>query len=237
MLATTTHHTIFTDMAKVTLAEPKQQPVEEEADLLSLPDLVDEIESEIAAHGGKAKDKAKLKEIMERFNGNQSEFEDYQFFDDGSSYTRNLVATDGRTYALIVLCWSKGKGSPIHDHPGDGCWMSMLKGSLKETHYQAEEQDPSGKAPALKKICENIYCRDDAELSCECGKKGVTCAYIDDAIALHKVENASTTAGAVSLHLYSPPPSICSVWRDEDRADLSCEGRGDCFYSKYGEKC
>jgi cysteine dioxygenase len=201
-------------------------------ELLCLADLVDEIESELEAHGGVAKDKDKLKSIMERFDGEASESEDYEFFDDDANYTRNLVATDGRTYALIVLCWSKGKGSPIHDHPGDGCWMSILKGGLRETHFKLDkggsEGDPTEKP--LKKVCENLYCRDHS-------RSGVQCAYIDDHVALHKVENASCSDKAVSLHLYSPPPSFCNVWLDANRADLSSQGRGDCFFSKYGEKC
>merc|ERR1711924_243870 len=77
--------------------------------------------------------------------------------------------------ALIVLCWTPGKGSPVHDHPGDGCWMSVLQGGLRETHYKK-----GGEGGSLQKTSENVYCRQDGD--------GVKCAFIDDSIALHKIE-------------------------------------------------
>jgi len=218
--------------ATSSVLETKQVDQEELPELLDLEGLVDAIEGELAVHGGFPKDKMKMVKIMERFTGDESEFEEYVHFDDDSKYTRNLVATDGRTYALLVLCWTKGKGSPIHNHPGDGCWMSVLKGKIRETHYDAGKSDASGEAP-LRKTKENLY--EDSSSSPE--RRGVKCAYIDDTIALHKVENPSSDKGAISLHLYSPPPAKVSVWQNENRADLRTEGRCDVFYSKYGEKC
>jgi cysteine dioxygenase len=198
---------------------------EQQACCGSLVELVAQVSAEISAQGGVPDDKKALQAVMERFSGSQREFAKYAHFDRDQNYTRNLVATDGKTFALIVLCWTPGKGSPVHDHPGDGCWMSVLQGGLRETHYRVE----SGKEGGLRKVSEAVHSRQTGE--------GVTCAYIDDSIALHKIENTSPDVGAISLHLYSPPPSMCTVWHDVDRADLSKPGRGDCFYSKHGERC
>ena len=161
---------------------------------------------------------------MEQFEGKSEQFSDYVHEDENSAYTRNLVATDNRTFALIVLCWKKGRGSGIHDHPGDGCWMSMLKGGLRETHYCKEEG-----CKQLKTLCVNNYAREE-----ESG--GVSCAYIDDSIAFHKVENASENETAVSLHLYSPPPSFCTVWDDELYAEKTRTGKSGQFHTRYGRK-
>nr|KAF6354527.1 cysteine dioxygenase type 1 [Myotis myotis] len=38
------------------------------------------------------------------------------------------------------------------------------------------------------------------------------CAYINDSIGLHRVENISHTEPAVSLHLYSPPFDTCQTF-------------------------
>ena len=65
----------------------------------------------------------------------------------------------------------------------------ILKGSLKETIYEA----PQGDLPATPKVTkETVY-----------GRGKVT--YISDKIGLHKISNASETEVAVSLHLYTPP--------------------------------
>ena len=62
-------------------------------------------------------------------------WERYAFFDDKKNYTRNLVATDGKTFTLVLLCWSPGRESPIHDHPCDGCWLQILEGAIVESRY------------------------------------------------------------------------------------------------------
>lgn len=66
--------------------------------------------------------------------------------------------------------------------------MKMLNGTLRETIY--EQSSHEGEAPAPLK--ETTYERDQV-------------TYISDKIGLHKVENASSTKNAVSLHLYTPP--------------------------------
>ena len=44
-------------------------------------------------------------------------------------YTRNLVYRSD-AFELLVLCWSRGSASPIHDHGGMHCAMKLLCGSL-----------------------------------------------------------------------------------------------------------
>ena len=78
----------------------------------------------------------------------------------------------------------------------------MLQGGLRETRYRREEG-----CDELNTMCVKDYSRKDEA-------DGVMCAYIDDSIALHKVENSSESEVAVSLHLYSPPPAFCSCWDD-----------------------
>lgn len=52
-------------------------------------------------------------------------------------------------------------------------------------------------------------------------------------MGLHRVENSSATNPAVSLHLYSPPFSTCSVFNKQTGQKTVCNVT---FWSKYGEK-
>lgn len=67
--------------------------------------------------------------------------------------------------------------------------MKILKGSLRETLYSNPDQDDNA---IPRPVRETTYARDEV-------------TYISDKIGLHKIENASTTEPAISLHLYTPP--------------------------------
>lgn len=40
----------------------------------------------------------------------------------------------------LILVWTPGKASPIHDHAGSHCVMKILQGSLKETQFKWPER-------------------------------------------------------------------------------------------------
>ena len=40
----------------------------------------------------------------------------------------------------LILVWTPGKESPVHDHAGSHCVMKVLQGSLKETRYKWPER-------------------------------------------------------------------------------------------------
>ena len=42
-----------------------------------------------------------------------------------SRYTRNLIDTGHGKYNLILLCWSPGQGTRIHDHSNSHCFMKV----------------------------------------------------------------------------------------------------------------
>jgi len=118
----------------------------------------------------------------------------YALFDASKPYTRNLIATDHKTYTLLLLCWNPAQESPIHDHPCDGCWLQVVQGGIREVRYNTE----------LKCIADRTYHadNDDSKLS-----------YITDNLGYHKVGNIDTKDQmAVTLHLYSPPFDTCQCW-------------------------
>src|SRR5215471_21362697 len=53
-------------------------------------------------------------------------------------YRRNLMHA-GPAYHALVLCWSNGQRSPIHDHRGSACAVRVLRGQATETVFEMTE--------------------------------------------------------------------------------------------------
>lgn len=115
----------------------------------------------------------------------------FAFEDLSKQYTRNLIAIND-DFALMVLVWRPGAVSPIHAHEGSGCWVKIVQGALVEDVFEGEGA-----------------CLDKAASTC-LGVGG--CAYIDDSVGVHSMRNASSSAVAISVHLYSPPFAKCDTF-------------------------
>jgi cysteine dioxygenase len=111
------------------------------------------------------------------------------------AYTRNLVART-EAFEMLVLCWSRGQTSPIHDHAGQHCWMAVLDGIVEEVQYDRPSR-PDARAP-LAAHAPRAY------------ERGAV-AYIHDDIALHLVRCGPAGQGT-SLHLYARPIDTCRVF-------------------------
>ena len=136
--------------------------------------------------------KAKLTEILNKIDFEPTELGKYIHYDNNIPYTRNLIATDNQNYTLLLLCWSAGKESKVHDHPCQGCFVRTLTGSIKEWIY-------------------NINQNGDITLSREAVYNAGLTSFMSDDIGLHKIGNPNPTEGAMSLHLYVPPFQKCKV--------------------------
>ncbi|OJD17010.1 cysteine dioxygenase [Emergomyces pasteurianus Ep9510] len=66
-----------------------------------------------------------IQKLMEDYTSNESEWERYAFPDAGRAYTRNLVDEGNGKCNLLILVWSPGKGSAIHDHANAHCVMKV----------------------------------------------------------------------------------------------------------------
>eukprot|EP00292_Cryptomonas_paramecium_P014079 CAMPEP_0113690342 /NCGR_PEP_ID=MMETSP0038_2-20120614/17725_1 /TAXON_ID=2898 /ORGANISM="Cryptomonas paramecium" /LENGTH=234 /DNA_ID=CAMNT_0000611631 /DNA_START=45 /DNA_END=749 /DNA_ORIENTATION=+ /assembly_acc=CAM_ASM_000170 len=120
-----------------------------------------------------------------------------------SPYTRNLVASDGKNYSLLVLCWKPGRESRIHNHPCQGCFVRVLCGSLVETLYSVH--------PEIDEI---------REITARVANAG-SVSFMNDDLGLHKIGAENNACGAVSLHLYTPPFSSCKVWSSSGQGQLA----------------
>ena len=84
----------------------------------------------------------------------------------------------------LVLVWSPGKGSLIHDHGNAHCLMKVLHGDLTETRYEFPDE---GNSPsAMQIISEKTY-------------KENAVTYMADELGVHRVSNRGNDF-AVSLH-------------------------------------
>lgn len=167
--------------------------------------------------------KVQIEKAFGRFDMNttdvsQSELNRFVFFDNEKNYTRNLIATDHETYALMVLCWNKGKSSPIHDHPCDGCWVKVLQGTIEESRYVQDEQ--------TQRLTETHKMR--------CSKDEIS--FMHDSMGLHKIGNPSQDIDAITLHLYAPPIDKCRVYFDDSDGAAKSSVAVSCYYSEFGSK-
>ncbi len=112
------------------------------------------------------------------------------------SYTRNCIA-DNEKYELILLCWSAGQKTPIHDHGGEECWVKILKGEFQEKIYTADE---SGNLNIIKTI----------------NSKAEDITYMIDFMGYHSIQNMSTEK-SMSLHLYAKPIRSCNIFDETTR--------------------
>ena len=119
---------------------------------------------------------------------------------DPAVYTRNLIRRNEQ-FELLVLCWSPGQVSPIHDHAGEHCWMAVLAGEIEEQHFHVECPGAALRAGRAKVFTAGQV------------------AYIEDEIALHRVRPLGSAA--VSLNLYARPIDVCSVFEEATGAVLS----------------
>eukprot|EP00948_MAST-09A_sp_MAST-9A-sp1_P003125 g3125.t1 len=168
-----------------------------------------------------------LQKILENYDASGEDWKRYEFWCDSKKYTRNLIANEEGKFTLLLLCWNKGKASPIHDHPCDGCWMRVVDGDIREEQFANEKSKLTvvNEKGESEKVEEFVCTKDVTH------KAGVV-GFINDEIALHRVGNPSKEHGAVTLHLYSPPVKRCSFWCGVRAKKQSCTMT---MFSEYGE--
>ncbi|KAL4810717.1 RmlC-like cupin domain-containing protein [Aspergillus unguis] len=135
-----------------------------------------------------------IQRLMESYKSNKEDWLHYALGDNNKSYTRNLIDEGNGKSNLLILVWSPGRGSAIHDHANAHCVMKILKGNLQETLYTWPDQDKvehgQSSPPEVTKVTEY-------------SENQVT--YMSDKLGLHKISNPNPNEVAISLHLYTPP--------------------------------
>lgn len=144
----------------------------------------------------------------------------YLFFSK-DHYTRNLIFKN-ELFELVAICWDVGQTSPIHNHAGQNCWMTMPIGKLRVQNFGVIEQDQGAG-----------YCRLRPTTSFDI--HGELPAEVDPEEPIHQVLNLSEFARrAVSLHIYSKPYDRCLVYSLDKHAYGEV---GLQYTSEYGSLC
>ncbi|KAI3331756.1 cysteine dioxygenase type I [Xylariaceae sp. AK1471] len=185
--------------------------------------LVDDIRKVLGPSSGlnsEDVDVEDLTHLMERYVSNSDEWAPYALSDAEMAYTRNLVDEGNGKANLLVLVWTPGKGSPIHDHGNAHCLMKILHGNLTETRYDFPGGDTE---KPMEMRSERVH-----------GKDAV--AYMADELGLHSMSNHGSDY-AVSLHLYTPPNVArqgCNIFNPQTGKKTHVAKCGN--YSAYGKR-
>ncbi|GAB1319121.1 Cysteine dioxygenase [Madurella fahalii] len=161
-----------------------------------------------------------LTRLMQSYETDPREWSKFAMGDESRGYTRNLVDEGNGKSNLLVLVWSPGKGSPIHDHGNAHCLMKILRGNLTETRYDFPEGETE---KPMRVISERIHKENDV-------------AYMADELGVHRVWNQGSDF-AVSLHLYTPPNVAkggCHIFNPETGKKSHVKNCG--YFSAYGKK-
>ncbi|KAJ5526876.1 hypothetical protein N7513_011035 [Penicillium frequentans] len=174
-----------------------ETPYDTEESLNAFETLVHDLSAALGPSSGLDSDDVDPKTIellMEKYVSNSAEWEACALGDASRSYTRNLIDEGNGKSNLLILVWSPGKGSAIHDHANAHCVMKILKGKLQETLYSWPDQEKikRGETSPPQITRQTIY-----------EENQVT--YMSDKLGLHRISNPDPKNFAISLHLYTPP--------------------------------
>ncbi|KAH7070428.1 RmlC-like cupin domain-containing protein [Paraphoma chrysanthemicola] len=164
-----------------------------------------------------------LQQLMKDYVSKESEWSKYFFPSPTMAYTRNLVDKGNGKSNLLILVWSPGRSSAIHDHANAHCIMKILRGSLTETRYAwpTIEQNNLEDRP-LQVLSKKMFEQDQV-------------TYMSDKLGLHRITNPDPHEYAVSLHLYTPPNAAVYGCNNFDEASGRSTHIKKCAtYSEYG---
>ncbi|THV55177.1 hypothetical protein BGAL_0012g00150 [Botrytis galanthina] len=180
-------------------------------------------------------DVQQLRSLMERYISNEDEWRKYAFADLSRGYTRNLVDEGNGKSNLLILVWSPGKGSPLHDHADAHCLMKVLSGTLSETQYTFPSTSTSTSSTFSPSAPQPFNTPPTIIKSTTYTTNQVT--YMSDDLGLHRISNPDPENVAVSLHLYTPPNAAregCHIF-DEKTGRKSHVTQSN-FYSVFGKR-
>lgn len=115
----------------------------------------------------------------------------------GQNYARRLLHRADR-YAIVVMVWSPGQGTPIHDHDDKWCVECVYQGTIRVTSYDLIGSPDD----AL------VSFRKEQEIAAGKGEAGSLIPPFD----YHVVENTQDDV-AVTIHVYGGEMHGCDVFQ------------------------
>ena len=148
------------------------------------------------------------------------------------SYTRNLIYRD-ELFEVLALCWRRGQKTPVHTHNGQLGWVTVLQGEILNHNYRYVSCSSPGNQNVV-----GIDCLAGSH-SVVLDRLKTTSCVADGSVAtvgklqtIHQIENAEkSSAGSISLHIYSKPIDSCVVFDIEKKR---CGRRSLRYHSSLG---
>jgi cysteine dioxygenase len=135
------------------------------------------------------------------------------------AYTRTRAYADDR-FEVLLLDWSPGASSPIHDHGGQHCWFVVLQGRLRVDDYvRVDARDVGGRAW--------LEAGDSRRLGP--GDLDVRSGPFD----IHRVA-AADDSRCVSLHVYARPLHGYLIYDERTHRCQPARGTYDRLLSLFG---
>ncbi|MGB0166381.1 MAG: cysteine dioxygenase, partial [Luteibaculum sp.] len=127
------------------------------------------------------------------------EFENYYSWNE-ENYTRNCVFQN-ELFEMLLICFEKGQGSPIHDYDSHEAWITVVQGKLREEKFR---KHPKGRG--LEKVSSVNLVPGDF-------------TFISGQVGIHRYYNIFENRSAC-LCLYAKPVERWKVY-DEKTGDFT----------------
>lgn len=117
-------------------------------------------------------------------------------------YARRLLyRSEEHGYSMVAMTWGPGQGTPLHDHAGLWCVEAVCLGTIRVEQYELAER--SG---------ERFRFTHEDDVRASVGTAGCLIPPHE----YHTIRNASSTAVAISLHIYQAQMRECSMFVSRD---------------------
>jgi len=177
----------------------------------------------------------------------KEEYEKYISWDsnDPKKYTRNVVYKNDN-FECLLMCWPAGCNSSIHCHDKSSCWVVLVEGEVHEVQYampkldkkflDSEMRDPTGaigRCGELRYLKEtkmsfnsaatvaakdgDLDSREDFQPPVDERDPGISVAYANNDIGIHRIENRNPTKPAYTLHIYAPGLEKIKIFKEDGK--------------------
>jgi len=198
-------------------------------------------------NGRQSADLKLIENVLQRYDVNNMDYEQFMYVDSDLQYTRNLIATDNTNWTLLLLVWNPHSQSPVHNHPNCECFVRVLSNQLVEYRYHhPDHQSPtSSSSSSLSKLPKRFekFEQTCSDASCDVTKSEQTKLSLPSSSSssssqLECFSQADCRAGmvtfmndelglhklqnntdkpALTLHLYFPPYNNCKIYLNNEK--------------------
>lgn len=165
-------------------------------------ELVRRLDAAVAGHAGRPLLDAVKDVLIAAVRGQSLALDAALLVPDGDRYARRLLHRDpsGR-YAIVVMVWAAGQGTPLHDHAGLWCVECVYRGRLRITSYERLGSSLGAEAGGT------VAFRRAAAVTAGVGEAGALIPPFE----YHVMENQGPEQ-AVTVHVYGGEMAACNVF-------------------------